>query len=437
MVSTHWREPHDLTVREQRALDILARLAADLIERLRSEETLRESKERATRELTERKHAEAALRESEERFRRVFEEGPLGMTLQGRDYHFLKVNSALCRMVGYSEAELIQKSFADITHPDDLQADLELADRLFRREMPFYRVQKRYLRKDKEIIWVNLTKSMIADNDGTPLYVITMVEDITDFKRSESEALARQKLESLGTLASGIAHDFNNLLSAIRAQAELAQSELDAGSPCAEELKSIRDTTMRASEIVRELLIYTGKETQLVELVSLTEIVSEMLPLLKISMSKHVLLTADLGQDLPVVHASSAQLRQVLMNLIINASDAIGDRDGMIRVITRHVNPRVGAVSVDEASPDGEYLVLEVSDTGCGMSPETQAKVFEPFFTTKSKGRGLGLAIVSGIVRGLGGKIHVASEQEKGTTFQVLLHCTEIKSHAASQHLGV
>jgi PAS domain S-box-containing protein len=163
-------------------------------------------------DLSEQYEAEAALRESEQRFRKVFEEGPLGLAIVGRDFRYLKINSAFCQMVGYAQAELVQKTFADITHQDDVRADVELAERLFRGEIPFYRMQKRYLKKNGEIIWTNLTASAIRGDDDKPLYRLVMVEDINEVKRTQEEALARQKLESLGTLASGIAHDFNNLL---------------------------------------------------------------------------------------------------------------------------------------------------------------------------------------------------------------------------------
>src|SRR5262249_32198666 len=167
---------------------------------------------------------------------------------------------------------------------------------------------------------------------------------------------------------------------------------------------------------------YAGKESAVFGPVDLSKIVDEMLSLLGISVTKHAVIKADLDFDLPAIHADATQIRQVVMNLIKNASDAIGDRDGVIRVITRRVTVgRESAAISSTTLPDGDYVELEVSDTGPGMSPETKAKVFDPFFTTKSAGRGLGLAVVQRIVRTLGGAIYIASEPGKGATFHVLL----------------
>ena len=386
-------------------------------------------------DITERKQAEAALRESEELFRKVFEEGPLGLALVGRDYHFLKTNSALCQMVGYSQEELVQKTFADITYLDDLKADVELAERLFEGKIPYYRMQKRYVKKNGEMIWINLTGSLIRGHDGEPPYGLAMVEDITEVKRTQEESFARQKLESVGTLASGIAHDFNNLLGGVQAQAELALAELDAGSSPKEELKAICEVAKRGSEIVRQLMIYAGKEREVIGRADLSKIVEQMLALLKVSISKHAVMIADLAQDLPAIPANPAQIRQIVMNLITNASDAIGDQDGVIRVSTTRVALR-GDWAAFPQLPEGDYLTLEVSDNGSGMSPETQSRVFDPFFTTKSAGHGLGLAVVSGIVRSLGGAIRVTSEPGEGSTFQVLLPCAETTSASAIQQIS-
>jgi PAS domain S-box-containing protein len=375
-------------------------------------------------DITERKQDEAKLRESEERFRRVFEEGPLGVALVGKDYHFQKSNSALCQMVGYSEEELAQKTFADITHPDDVGTDVALAEQLFRGEIPFYRMQKRYVKKNGEILWINLTASVIRGRDGEPLYGLAMVEDITEVKRTQEESFARQKLESVGTLASGIAHDFNNLLGGVVVQAELVLAELHAGMSPERGLKAIRDLAIRGSEIVRQLMIYAGKESEVVGLADVSQIVEEMIELLKMSVSKHAVVETDLGNDRPAVRANAAQLRQIVMNLVINASEAIGDRDGIIRVRIRRATKGRDAM-IPKGVAEGDYLQLEVADTGCGMTPETQARVFDPFFTTRSAGHGLGLAVVHGIVRRLGGSINVASEPGEGTTFEVLLPCAE------------
>jgi PAS domain S-box-containing protein len=379
------------------------------------------------RDITEQKQAEAALRESEERFRRVFEEGPLGLALVGRDFYFLKVNSALCQMVGYSEAELLQMSFPDITHPDDLGADVELAERLFKREIPFYQLQKRYIRKNGEIIWVKLTASVIYDQEGEPLYGLGMLEDITEVKRTHEEAVARQKLEGLGVLAGGIAHDFNNLLGGILAEAELVEADLPAYSSAVEELHRIKQSAIRGAEIVRELMIYAGQsQTPLVEAVDVSGLVEEMLELLKVSISKHAVLRMDLRDNLPSVRGNAAQIRQVVMNLVMNASEAIGETEGVITVTTAQVSGRESiAPSGATTLPLSSCVRLQVSDTGCGMTEAVKAKIFDPFFSTKFTGRGLGLAVVQGIVHGHGGAIELMSSPCEGTTFQVFLPCTQ------------
>ncbi|HEY6341599.1 MAG TPA: PAS domain S-box protein [Bryobacteraceae bacterium] len=378
-------------------------------------------------DITDRKRAEAKLAESEERFRRVFEEGPLGVALVARDHRFLKVNNALCQMLGYPEEELLQKTFADITHPDDVRTDVERVERLFRGEIPFYRIQMRYVKKTREIIWINLTASLLRDRESNSLQRLTMVEDVTDIKRSQEAAILNQKLESVGTLAGGIAHDFNNLLGAVLAQAELAQAELAEGFSPEVELKTIRDAAIRGSEIVRELMIYAGKESKGLELVDVSEAIEQMLELLKVSVSKRATLKIDLGHNLPSIRATAAQISQLVMNLATNASEALGDRDGVIRITTRRVMAGHGSPEM-QGMAKGEYVQIEVSDTGCGIPPETQARIFDPFFSTKAGVRGLGLAVVHGIVKDLSGAIHLVSEPGHGTTFQILLPCAEAPS---------
>jgi CheY-like chemotaxis protein len=223
-------------------------------------------------------------------------------------------------------------------------------------------------------------------------------------------------------LAGGIAHDFNNLLGGVLGQAELALEELEAGLSPQEGLKTIRQLAVHGSDIVRQLMIYSGRESEGVGPVNLSQSIAEMAELLKVSVSKHAVLVTDLGQELPAVQADAAQIRRVVMNLVTNASQAIGEREGVIRVTTRRV-AGAGATAFSKFGSAGDYLELEVSDTGCGMPQEMQARVFDPFFTTRSTGHGLGLAVVQGIVRNLGGTIHLTSEPGRGATFRILMPC--------------
>jgi len=283
-------------------------------------------------------------------------------------------------------------------------------------------IEVRIVRPGGDVRTVACTSEVMLDEDGSPERMFGACQDVTDARRAQEESFARQKLESLGTLASGIAHDFNNLLGAVLAQAELATAEIESGCRPDDELKQIRDVAVRGAEIVRQLMIYAGKESDVLEPVDVSKAVGGMLGLLKVSLSRHATLVTHLEETLPAVKARSAQIRQIVMNLVVNASDALEDRDGVIRVSTGRVRLAGDAVEArSDGLDEGEYVQLEVSDSGCGMSPETQTRIFDPFFTTKTAGRGLGLPVVYGIVRGLGGAIRVASEVGKGTTFQVLL----------------
>ena len=239
---------------------------------------------------------------------------------------------------------------------------------------------------------------------------------------AQEEALARQKLESLGVLAGGIAHDFNNLLGSIVANSELVLSELPDGSPASEGVESIKNVAGRAAEIVRQMMAYAGQEDTVFEPVDLSGLLHEMLEFLKVSISKRATLNVTLPEKLPAVRANAAQLRQVVMNLITNASEALGEQEGVISVTVTQVQsgPSDSAPNLSR----GDYVRLEVSDTGCGMTEEIQSKIFDPFFTTKFAGRGMGLAAVKGIVRSHGGAINVVSAPGQGSRFEILLPCS-------------
>jgi signal transduction histidine kinase len=243
-------------------------------------------------------------------------------------------------------------------------------------------------------------------------------------RRMEEHLRQTQKLESLGVLAGGIAHDFNNLLAVSLGHTELALAEVPADSPVQLHLRRILSATQRAAELSRQMLAYSGKQPLTLETLSLSELVRKAGHMLEVSISRNARLSYRLEEDLPLVLGDSAQLSQVMMNLVVNASEAIGEREGAITIATRTL--QCGRALLDDFETDrflreGLYVCLEVSDTGSGMDAQTRAKVFDPFFTTKFVGRGLGLAVVQGIVRGHKGTITVESEPGKGSTFRILL----------------
>jgi len=237
-----------------------------------------------------------------------------------------------------------------------------------------------------------------------------------------------QKLESLGILAGGIAHDFNNLLAGIMGNTSLALLELPRTSPARPLLQRVEKTAQVASELTRQMLAYSGRGRFVIERVDLSELVEEMTRLLEVSLTSRAVVRFDIASDLPAVEVDPSQIRQVVMNLVTNASDAVQGTSGSITV-------RTGAVRADErylasywladGVGPGDYAFLEVSDTGKGMTPEVQSRLFDPFFTTKATGRGLGMAAVIGIVRGHKGAIKVYSEPGAGTTIKVLLPTSE------------
>jgi two-component system, cell cycle sensor histidine kinase and response regulator CckA len=363
------------------------------------------------RDITDRTRAEQTLRESEERFRNMADTAPVMICVSGPDKRATFFNRAWLAFTGRTMEQELGDGWTVGVHPDDIDRCLASFSSSFdgRRNCE---MEYRLRRSDGEYRLMSCSGVPRFEPGGVFAGYIGSCVDITDLKRAQEENLARQKLESVGVMAGGIAHDFNNLLGSIVADAELALTDLAPGIPAIDEIQRIRAVALRASEIVRELMIYTGQETAEIEPVDVSLLVSEMLELLKVSISKHATLKTDLAKGLAAIRANAPQIRQVVMNLVINASEAIGDMDGVIHV-------SAAQVTLAEA----ESLRLEVSDTGCGMTAETRERIFDPFFTTKFAGRGLGLAVVQGIVRSHGGFIHIVSAPGQGTRFQIFFPC--------------
>jgi two-component system, cell cycle sensor histidine kinase and response regulator CckA len=372
-------------------------------------------------DVTGRKQAETALRESEELFRNLADTAPVMMWMSGPDKLCTFFNKTWMNFTGRTLEQELGHGWAEGIYRDDLDDCFTRYCAAFDARRDFH-IEYRLRRADGEYRWLMCSGVPRFTSDGAFAGYIGSDIDITDLKRAQVEAVERQKLESLGVLTSGIAHDFNNLLGSVLADAELAELEVAAGSSPAEQIGRIKGVAVRASEIVRELMIYSGQDQADLGSVDLSRLVEEMLELLKVSISKHAVLKTDLRQNLPAVRGNAAQIRQVVMNLIINASEALGEKDGTIHVTTSLAGSGRNLNSLSTNSvPKGDYLRLEVSDTGCGIAKEQQARVFDPFFSTKFAGRGLGLAVVHGIVRAHAGAIHLSSTPGQGTTFQVLL----------------
>jgi PAS domain S-box-containing protein len=378
----------------------------------------------------ERENSEQSLRESEERFRVIFEKAAVGVVqLDVRTYRFARMNERYCQILGRSEDEVRATNFKELTHPDDRAASVAALDQLVSGKVRTYALEKRYVRPNGEVRWVNLNVSAMWRPDEPPSLNIGIVEDITDRKKAEDDRRRleeqlrhAQKLESLGVMAGGIAHDFNNLLTGILGYCDLARRELAPGSVAHDFIVEAVQGARQAADLTQQMLAYSGKGTFVVGPVVLSKLIEDMARLLHISISKRCALRFDFEPNLPAIEADAAQLRQIVMNLVINASDAIGDRDGTIAVsavtLTRdRIVTDCGPG--DRELPEGRYVVLEVADTGCGMTAETRSKIFDPFFTTKFTGRGLGLSAVLGIVRGHGGAIQCVSEPGRGTTFRL------------------
>jgi len=237
-----------------------------------------------------------------------------------------------------------------------------------------------------------------------------------------------QKLESLGVMAGGIAHDFNNLLMGVMGNADLAQLKLSEVSPAYGNIGAIKVAAQRAAELCQQMLAYSGRGRFVIQALNLNDVVREMTHIFEVSISKKAALKFNLADNLPSVSADATQIRQVLMNLVVNASEAIGDESGVISISTGAHDcdqAYLADIYIDEKLPEGIYVYLEVSDTGCGMDEKTRSKLFDPFFTTKFTGRGLGLSAVLGIIRGHKGGIKVYSEPGKGTTFKLLFPALE------------
>jgi PAS domain S-box-containing protein len=376
------------------------------------------------------------LTRSEERFAGLLDrlnEAVYRMSLPDGGYEYL--SPAMETVFGHPTALFHDKLLAirDIIHPDSAGYFVEQWGKLLDGEVP-PTYEYDVLDADGNVRSIVQTNTGIFDAQGRIIAIEGCCSDVSERRRAEEERLrleARfrqtQKLESLGLLAGGIAHDFNNLLVSMLGNADLALRELPPGEAAAVSLAEIRKAALRASDLSNQMLAYSGRGRFVISVLDLNELIRELSGLLEVTLPTGVAMEQSLAEGLPAVRADGTQIRQVVMNLITNAGEACASGQGRIRVVTDTLEitdgPPPADVTEGELTP-GRHVLIEVSDTGCGMGEATLQRLFDPFFSTKPSGRGLGLAAVLGIVCGHGGAIQVVSRLGAGSRFRLLLPAT-------------
>jgi len=370
--------------------------------------------------ITERKESEEALRQSEARYRSLVEGATYGIYSSDVDGRFLDVNPALVAMLGYdSEAELLALDPARDVYQDPGDSR-QLAERIARKRR-LQRMEALWKRRDGGQITVALSGRLRRQPGGQESFEI-MVEDVSERWRLERELLQAQKMEAVGRLAGGVAHDFNNLLTVIGGYVDLLRENLGLDDPMRRDLMEIRSATDRAAALTRQLLAFSRRQVLQPVVLDLNDVITDLQKMLGRVIGEDVHLLTKLDPSVGRVRADAGQIEQVIMNLVINARDAMPD-GGKLTIETTNVELDEDYSQQHIAAEPGPYVMLSVSDDGSGMDEETRAQIFEPFFTTKERGKGtgLGLSTVYGIIKQTGGFIWVYSEPGQGTTFKIYL----------------
>ncbi len=410
----------------------MIKLKASIITQQRERARLQEMVSRRTRELTQelalREKALEKMAESELLFKTVFARAPMGIGLvDSGTGRYLRANPALTALTGRSAEELSALTWRHITHPEDIGSVEEGLAALSLDNSDIFRTEKRCLRRDGSAVPVKLIITSLPAYDNSSTRFLTIAEDISSVKDAEQEKLLleeqlrqSQKMETAGKLAGGIAHDFNNIIAAILAYSDFLLKGLAGGRPRREDAEEIKKAGLRAAALTRQLLAFSRKQVMNPEVLDANQVLHGMAIMLGRLLGEDIKLSI-VTQRVPVyVKADPCHLEQVLLNLCVNARDAM-PRGG--RLVLEASIVRMGEVYVQRHGTitPGDYVLLSVSYTGCGMSAEVQSHIFEPFFTTKprDKGTGLGLSTVHGIVKQSGGHIVVYSEEGHGTVFKL------------------
>lgn len=356
------------------------------------------------------------LAASRERYRALYEDAPSMFFTVAEDRKVVSLNRFAVEHLGYPEQQLLRADVLEVFVPEDREAIKQQLERAFARPGEVFRWEARKRRKDGTVISVRESARAGRGPDGR-LEALVVCDDVTDQKATEQAMLQTQKLETLGVLVGGISHDFNNLLGAIMGNTELALMQLPEDSPARESIELATVAASRAAELVKQLLSYSSRAPFSRKRVGVNALVRELAELLVVTVGQKARVELQLDEREPVVVIDPTQLRQVLMNLVHNAADAMAGREGSIIVRTSVTALAAGNTA---GLPQGRYASVQVIDMGVGIEPGVLEHIFDPFFTTRAAGRGLGLSAVRSIAHRHGGRVLVESTVGKGSTFTVL-----------------
>jgi two-component system, cell cycle sensor histidine kinase and response regulator CckA len=372
------------------------------------------------RDIRDRRASEDALRHNEELLRKVFDSGISGIAVGTSDWSLLRVNKTFASMLGYEPGEMVGMSVQAFIHPDEVEAGLTRLEGLIEGTLEEARFERRYLHREGHVVWANVSLVVMHDEKGEDL-IVSHVLDISHSKVLEESLRQAQMMEAVGQLAGGVAHDFNNLLSVIQSFTRFVYDDLDAADSNRRDLEEVLKAGERGARLVRQLLTLARREHPAAEVFEVNDLMNDMTALLRRTIPESVSLTVLLSQDAPHVDMDRSQLEQIILNLAVNARDAM-PAGGHLTFGTdvMELTPETGDLAQVEP---GEYVRLRAKDDGIGMSSDVRRRIFEPFFSTKemSSGTGLGLSTVYGIVVGAGGGIVVDSETDQGATFDIYL----------------
>jgi PAS domain S-box-containing protein len=370
---------------------------------------------------------EKVLAESEARFRTYFEDSLIAMAITSPQKRYLEVNDRFVRLLGYSKGELSGIDWTQLTHPDDLERNLKEYDRMLAGEIDGFSMEKRFLRRDRTIVYTILSVRLIRKTDGTPDYCLVQLQDISDRiraeadrKRLEEELRQSQKLEAIGQLAGGVAHDFNNLLTVQIGNLGLIRDTAGLPPEVREAHAEIEKSALSAAQLTRQLLAFSRRQMLRIQRLDLNEVIGQLLKMLRRLLREDISLELRLSSSALWLDADASMMEQVVMNLVVNARDAM-PTGGQLTLSTQAVIFTAESLPERSEARPGSFVCVCVADTGHGMDVTTRERIFEPFFTTKElgKGTGLGLATVYGIVKQHHGWIDVESAPNRGSVFRV------------------